>query len=165
MVDIKWNSHMEDKDKLSGLNYLPWSYLIQMLLVHTDLWDMSPFVELTPVLMRASQKALVLIVCNIATALMPVIRVCSACWLLKHRAKLESVNRRPGESAPNPEPTRSALLLVMGSSESMTAFFARACGIWNELQSSWPRHFCESDVFWSLLKGLPSRFPQSSRFE
>ncbi len=70
---------MEDKDKLSGLNYLPWSYLIQMLLVHTDLWDMSPFVELTPVLMRASQKALVLIVCNIATALMPVIRVCSAC--------------------------------------------------------------------------------------
>ncbi len=70
---------MEGKDKLSGLNYLPWSYLIQMLLVHTDLWDMSPFVELTPVLMRASQKALVLIVCNIATALMPVIRVCSAC--------------------------------------------------------------------------------------
>jgi hypothetical protein len=147
---------MEDKDKLSGLNYLTWSYLMQMILIHADLWDIvrTPPAEMTPDLMKKSQKALALIVFNISTALIPVIRVCSTAaeaW-----AKLESMYAQ--KSQHRIQNLRDQLYsLVMGSSESMTAYFARARGIWNELQSL-GHATTESDVVWSVLKGLPSRF-------
>ncbi len=45
----------------------------------------------------------------------------------------------------------------MGLNESLSSYFARARGFWNELVSI-GHTTPESDVVWSVLKGLPTRF-------
>jgi hypothetical protein len=151
------NKHtMQDSDKLTGINYLTWAFVMQMILVHADLWDITsaPPDDMTPAKMKQSQKALALIVFNLSTSLIPIVRVCetaSEAW-----SKLESLYAQ--KSQHRIQMLRDQLAaLTLGSSESVSAYFARARGLWNELLSL-GHSTTELDVVWSILKGLPSRF-------
>jgi hypothetical protein len=145
-----------DKDKLTGVNYLTWAYLMQMILIHADLWEIvndPPDVPTAPQ-RKSSQKALALIVFNISSSLIPVVRICttaSEAW-----RKLEGLYAQRSENYVQTLRENLAAL-VLGSSESISDYFARARGIWNELVSL-GHTTSETDVVWSILRGLPPRF-------
>ncbi len=147
---------MGEKEKLTGINYLTWAYLMQMILIHQDLWDIvnDPPDVPTAAQRKSTMKALALIVFNISTSLIPVVRICttaSEAW-----RKLEGLYAQRSEN--HIQTLRENLAaLVLGSSETISDYFARARGIWNELVSL-GHTTTESDVVWSILKGLPSRF-------
>jgi hypothetical protein len=147
---------IEEKDKLSGLNYLTWAFLMQNLLIHSELWDIviNPPENYTAAKLKESSKALALIVFNVSTALIPILRMCthaSEAW-----RRLESLYA--GRSEARIQHLREQLSVVaLGATESISSYFARARGIWNELVTL-GHHTTETDVVWSILKGLPSRF-------
>ncbi len=148
---------IDEKDRLTGINYLNWAFLMQMVLVHADLWDITvspPAEALSAVQLKASQKALALIVFNISMTLIPVIRLCKTAaeaW-----KKLESLYAVKNEY--RIQHVREQLSAIcMGANENVTSYFARARGLWHEL-TSLGHATLESDVVWPVLKGLPARF-------
>lgn len=149
---------MDDKDKLHGINYLTWCFLMQMILIHAELWDIvvnPPEGEYTAAQRKLTQKAFALIVFNLSTSLLPVVRVCanaSEAW-----RKLETLYAGRSEARIQFLREQLSVLVMSDIRETVSEYFARARGIWNELVSL-GHATTETDVVWSVLKGLPSRF-------
>ncbi len=79
---------MAEKEKLTGVNYLAWAYLMQMILVYADLRDIvsKPPDNPNAAQCKASAKPMLLIVFdNFSTFLIPVVHICTTAadaWIM-----------------------------------------------------------------------------------